>query len=146
MRTLKGRMKSLVVIEHDEIVLRRIVEHEEMLTVGNRTCDIPLPDEERILFAIELREDEVMAHIYMHERMALQVNSKRYEQGLIDIEPSSEIELRDGLSIIYIVDENLPESQVHEQNDSDTEIVEPEKTEEIKPKGKTILDFFPKKS
>lgn len=137
-------MKSIVVIEQNEIVSRRIVEREEILTVGNRTCDIVIPGEERILFAIELKEDEELAHIYMHERMALQVNSKRYEQGLIDIEPSSEIELRDGLSIVYIVDENLPERQEESETEV-TEVEEVEKQEEIKPKVKTILDFFPKK-
>lgn len=139
-------MKSLVVIEQNEILSRRIIEHEEMLTVGNRTCDIMIPGEERILFAIEFREDEELAHIYMHERMALQVNSRRYEQGFIDIEPNSEIKLGDGLSLVYVVGEGLPEKQESEESsETETTVEEVEKQEETKPRTKTILDFFPKK-
>ena len=58
---------------------------------------------------------EEIAHIYMHERMALQVNSKRYEQGLIDIEPNSEIQLDKGISVVYTIDEMLPEHQEEEK-------------------------------
>lgn len=175
MRTVKERMKSLVVINHGEILLRKIVEQDNVFTVGNHTCDIPLPDEERILFAVEVRKDEEMAHIYMHERMALQVNGKRYEQGLIDIEPNSEIQLENELSIVYITDEMLPEQEEKpekkqlpivewavtpiidkdegiiekkvEEDNSDTETVETEKedNEFSELKPKSILDYFPKK-
>ena len=117
-------MKSLVVINNEEILFRKIIDHEDVYTVGNHTCDIPIPNEERILFAIEVTRDEEIAHIYMHERMALQVNSKRYEQGLIDIEPNSEIQLDKGISVVYTIDEMLPEQHQEEEKKKELPIVE----------------------
>lgn len=148
-------MKSLVVIEHEEIFSRRIVKGD-ILTVGNCTCDIPIPGEDRILFAIDIRSDEEFAHIYMHERIPLQVNTKRYEQGLIDVEPSSIIHIREGIQMLYILDENIPEKEDSEITIEDATIEEnpfdenshprkgDEQQEQKRMHEKTILEYFQK--
>ena len=100
--------KSVGIYEKDNLIYRKIIQ-EDTLTVGNSSCDIPIPGEERLLFAIEMGSDEEIGHIFMCERMPLVVNTIRYEQSPIEIHMGDTIHLDTGITLRLFYDEYVPE-------------------------------------
>lgn len=102
-------MKSIGVYVSNELVSRHVLK-EETVTVGNHTCDIPIPNEERLLFAIEMRKDEVLGYLYLYEQMPIKVNGKVKNQSPIEISVMDKIEIDTGVQI-----EILPDTMTEEQ-------------------------------
>lgn len=101
-------MKSIGVYVSNELVSRHFLK-DEIVTVGNHTCDIPIPDEERILFALEMRADEEIGHIYMYDQTPIRVNKRILCQSPIEIRIGDIIEIDTNVEIRLFMDECVPE-------------------------------------
>lgn len=104
-------MKSVGIYKDNELVARHLLDGE-IKTVGNNTCDIPIPDEERILFALEMNSDEELGHIYMYGHIPIEVNGIQLCQSPIDIQMGDIIKLDTGIELRLISGEYVPEKKV----------------------------------
>lgn len=104
-------MKSVGIYKDNEMVSRHLLDGE-IKTVGNNTCDIPIPDEERVLFALEMNADEELGHIYMYGHIPIEVNGTQLCQSPIDIQMGDIIKLDTGIELRLILGEYVPEKKV----------------------------------
>lgn len=104
-------MKSVGIYKENELIARYILDGE-IKTVGNITCDIPIPEEERILFAIEMNKDEEIGHLYMYEELTIEINEKIINQSLVEIQMGDIIKLNTGIEIKLLMGEYVPEKKV----------------------------------
>lgn len=104
-------MKSVGIYKDNEMIARHLLDGE-IKTVGNITCDIPIPDEERVLFALEMNSDEELGHIYMYGHIPIEVNGTQLCQSPIDIQMGDIIKLDTGIELRLILGEYVPEKKV----------------------------------
>ena len=104
-------MKSVGIYKDNEMISRHFLDGE-IKTVGNITCDIPIPEEERVLFAIEMNNDEELGHIYMYGHIPIEVNGIQLCQSPIDIQMGDIIKLDTGIELRLILGEYVPEKKV----------------------------------
>ena len=104
-------MKSVGIYKDNEMIARHLLDGE-IKTVGNNTCDIPIPDEERVLFALEMNSDEELGHIYMYGHIPIEVNGIQLCQSPIDIQMGDIIKLDTDIELRLILGEYVPEKKV----------------------------------
>lgn len=105
------QMKSVGIYKDNELIARHLLDGE-IKTVGNNTCDIPIPDEERVLFALEMNADEELGHIYMYGHIPIEVNGIQVCQSPIDIQMGDSIKLDTDIELRLILGEYVPEKKV----------------------------------
>lgn len=96
-------MRTIKIRKEGELLMC-IEMREDTVTVGNNTCDIPVPDEERLLFAIEMARDAEIGHIYPFELPTFMVNGKTPTDMPVEIALNDTITLDTGVQLEVVQD------------------------------------------